>query len=339
MNQRVEWDMYDKYNYLIHYIRYRKNQIIKKFFGVDYWAMPRIVDGKVLISTAKTNDIIGKAIMSGKPFWCGRFGGVENDMIHAVLQHRIYPEKDVRQEALEMLYYNAGFFPKDMRLAEKFVDLMIDNCKDIDVQGAWRRYMEDYLHHKYQKNTVLSQLYHLEPWNMYLYKNSKVKPWSSCLKGKKVLVIHPFAESIEKQYRENREKIFSNIFDADDILPVFELKVIKAVQTQCDEQDERFKDWFEALQWMKEEAERTEFDVAIIGCGAYGFPLAAHIKRMGKVAIHLGGATQLLFGILGARWERENPKFCQEVVNEYWVRPSATEKISDSNKIEDSCYW
>ena len=40
-----------------------------------------------------------------------------------------------------------------------------------------------------------------------------------------------------------------------------------------------------------------EFDVAIIGCGAYGLPLAVEAKRMGKQAIHMGGATQVLFGI------------------------------------------
>ena len=45
------------------------------------------------------------------------------------------------------------------------------------------------------------------------------------------------------------------------------------------------------------------FDVAIIGCGAYGMPLAAMLKQAGKQAIHLGGATQLLFGIKGKRWE------------------------------------
>ena len=28
-----------------------------------------------------------------------------------------------------------------------------------------------------------------------------------------------------------------------------------------------------------------------LGCGAYGFPLAAHVKRMGKKAIHMGGSN------------------------------------------------
>lgn len=68
------------------------------------------------------------------------------------------------------------------------------------------------------------------------------------------------------------------------------------MQTIADSRDERFSDWFEALEHMYSEAMKEDFDVAIIGCGAYGFPLAAKIKKAGKIGIHLGGAAQLLFG-------------------------------------------
>ena len=39
------------------------------------------------------------------------------------------------------------------------------------------------------------------------------------------------------------------------------------------------------------------FDIALIGCGAYGFPLAAFVKGIGKKAVHIGGPLQLFFGI------------------------------------------
>lgn len=339
MNQKLEWELFDKYNYLVDYIRYRKNQISNMITGKNHWAMPRIVAGRILMSTPGTNQEIARAIRAGEPYWCGRYGGIENDMIYAVLLHRMHPEKDKREEAVANLCHNAGFFPKDVAYAEKFVDLMLEECAQLDLQGAWRRYMEDYLFVKYQKHTKLSQLNRLEPWNMYLHPHSKIKPWSAALKGKKVLVVHPFAESIEQQYHTNRENIFKNIMAADDILPEFSLITLKAVQTQAGEIDERFDSWFDALDWMTEECSKINFDVALIGCGAYGFPLAARIKKMGKIAIHLGGATQILFGIIGTRWERENPKFCREVVNEYWVRPKESERIKKANTIEQGCYW
>ena len=337
--QTIEWDIFETYNYIIHYVRYRKNQFLRFVIKKDYWAMPKVVGGKILLSTKKTNDIIGKAIEKGDAFWVGRFGGTEMNMIYTVLKHRFHEDKDEREEGVKKLCELSGFFPNDVYLGEKFVDMMLRDCQEIDLEGKWRRYMEDYIYVKYQKNTKLTQLFHLEPWNMYRYKCTKVKPWSAFLKGKRVLVIHPFVESIQEQYNNNREKIFSRIYDADDILPEFELITLKAVQTLGGEKDSRFQTWFEALDWMIRECKYIDFDVAIIGCGAYGYPLAAEIKKMGKVAIHLGGATQILFGIIGARWEEENPQFCRDVVNEYWVRPKKTERIENAQSVENGCYW
>ena len=88
--------------------------------------------------------------------------------------------------------------------------------------------------------------------------------------------------------------------------------------------------------------------MCLIGCGAYGFPLAAHVKRTGRQAIHLGGALQLLFGIRGKRWE--NPTYgvkewglaygCyRELMNDYWVRPGENFKPANAEHVEGACYW
>jgi len=45
---------------------------------------------------------------------------------------------------------------------------------------------------------------------------------------------------------------------------------------------------------MKNEISEIDFDVAIIGAGAYGLPLASYIKEMGRQAIHMGGSTQMV---------------------------------------------
>jgi glycerol-3-phosphate dehydrogenase len=80
-----------------------------------------------------------------------------------------------------------------------------------------------------------------------------------------------------------------------------------------------------------------DFDVAIIGCGAYGFPLAAHVKRMGKKSIHLGGATQILFGIKGKRWLDD--KNFDNIINEHFVFPSAADKVNNYQLMEGGAYW
>ncbi len=339
MNDKLCWDIFDKYNYILHYVRYKKCMFYEKLTGQEHWAMPHVVAGRRLLSAATTNKIIGNAILGHEPFWAGRFGGTEMNMIYQTLLFRIHPEKDHREEAVQKLCMLSGFFPEDVALGEMFVDRMLADCGQMDLVAEWRRYMEDYIYVKYQPDTRLTQLLRLEPWNMYQYPHSKIKPWSAALKGKKVLVVHPFEDSIRKQYEENRRYIFERIYDAEDILPEFELITLKAVQTLAGENDDRFHTWFDALNWMEEQCRQIDFDVAIIGCGAYGFPLAAEIKRMGKIAIHLGGATQIMFGIIGSRWENEYQRFYRDVVNEHWVRPQESEKIAHANAVESACYW
>lgn len=160
------------------------------------------------------------------------------------------------------------------------------------------------------------------------------RSWTQALKGKKVLVVHPFEHSIREQYKK-RQHIFERA-EVEGILPDFDLITLKAHQTIAKNKT-NFKSWFDALDDMCEKCTLLDFDIAIIGCGAYGFPVAAHIKRMGKVAIHFGGATQLLFGIMGNRWEKDS--VLSEIVNEYWVRPSKEERPRNSEGVEGACYW
>lgn len=91
-----------------------------------------------------------------------------------------------------------------------------------------------------------------------------------------MLIIHPFTSTIKKQY-EKRQFIWKN----QDTLPDFDLQVVKAVQS-IGNNHSAFSSWFDALDFMKAEIEIHDFDICLLGCGAYGFPLAAHVKRLGK---------------------------------------------------------
>ncbi len=86
---------------------------------------------------------------------------------------------------------------------------------------------------------------------------------------------------------------------------------------------------------MQDEISKEDYDICLIGCGAYGFfSLAAYVKRCGKQAIHMGGALQLLFGIKGKRWDNKGQS---QFYNKYWCQP--TEKINNHKNIENGCYW
>lgn len=210
---------------------------------------------------------------------------------------------------------------------------MLDDMKYVDLLGSWipsEGFVNEYMSPKCQRGWLT----HLDPY-------WASQPWTRALKGKRVLVVHPFMETIVQQYEKRAQ-----LFDNPDTLPEFSsLRVIKAVQSIGGESN-GFKDWFEALDWMKAEMDKEEYDVALIGCGAYGFPLAAHAKRTGHKAVHLGGSLQLLFRIKGKRWE--DPKYGFRTAgeggyrrllsHEGWVYPLALNKPKTANSVEGGCY-
>jgi hypothetical protein len=217
----------------------------------------------------------------------------------------------------------SGFFPIDIKSIERFCELYINNMNKIDVLGSWLKeeaFFSDKLSSSYRV-----MLEDLEPF-------FSPNPWTRALKGKKVLVIHPFSETIEYQFKK-RELLFTN-----ELLPEFELKTIKAIQSIAGEKTD-FNDWFEALDSMKTQIKDTDFDICILGCGAYGLPLAAFVKDLGKKAIHLGGVTQLLFGIKGSRWEEYVVYPYTNLYNEFWVRPGEHERPQNASLVEGACYW
>jgi hypothetical protein len=56
---------------------------------------------------------------------------------------------------------------------------------------------------------------------------------------------------------------------------------------------------------------------------------------MGRQAIQTGGTTQLLFGLMGKRWE--NHPLIKPFQNANWIRP--TEKPNGAEKIKPGGYW
>ena len=272
---------------------------------------------------------ICEILKSEKPCMISRFGSNELD---ATLNYKkghpfsflrtVYPFW-IGNTTKERMLTNAGFFPNDNKSLSHFADLIVDIVGDIDILGTWVG-TEDNL--PLSKCCKKVSLMYLEPfWSK--------EPWTATLKGKRVLVVHPFAESIRKQY-ERRELLFKN----KETLPEFaSLNILKAVQSIGGERN-GFNTWFDALKYMEQQIEKIDYDIALIGCGAYGMPLAAHCKQMGKQAVHLGGALQLLFGIRGNRWENEQDIY-KQFMNEHWVRPLESERPSSAIHVENACYW
>lgn len=295
---------------------------------------------RVVPDAELSNQLIMESIINGNPFMISRLGTPEANCImnYLDLERRNKPgffnqlhaefkgsAKNWSETVKTDLRDLVGFFPVTDAMLERFA-LFYSKClSQTDAIGIWGFVPgETYLIDKYCASAKPYSPIALEP---YFFEN----PWSQALKGKKVLVIHPFTESINKQYK-NKDFLFANKH----VLPDFECTTIKAVQSIAGNKTE-FENWFEALDSMQHQIDVSDFDVALIGAGSYGLPLAAYVKQKGKVAIHIGGATQILFGIKGKRWD-DHPQI-SSFYNEYWVRPEISEIVPDAQKVEGGCYW
>ncbi len=288
---------------------------------IDLWYVVKKEKYKY-ISEREKGVLIREVLSNRAPFFMGRLGGSESAML------RIYEfgYKNKQEKVLRQLCEWSGFFPEDLNLIERFYNIYVDSMREIDVMCPFpfkgiNYFINQYMPHDLQfTESILGLKYSEDIWTKYLA-------------GKKVLVVHPFQETINSQYTK-REKLFAN----PNILPEFELITYKAVQTIGRTKDQRFATWFDALDHMTEEIREIDFDVALIGCGAYGFPLAARVKKMGKTAIHVGGELQLLFGIKGERWDKEQ-EISGKYYNDAWVYPDVSERPQNYKTVEGGCYW
>lgn len=311
------------------------------------WTHPNCIPiTKRIVDPDVASDILYECISSEKPCMIARYGSVELYSVTNFLGVQkgwrgAWDFIRVKQDPwwwikgrLKNLSNNAGFFPIQEWALKKYSELLLADTRDLDVLASFCR--REYLVKELIEHLPAISLFLLEPW-------FSSRPWTRALEGKKVLVVHPYAELIEDQYHSKREKLFADPL----ILPKFQLKTIKAVQSLGGESKE-FASWFDALDYMKAEIDKVDYDICIIGCGAYGFHLAAHVKRTGKKAIHLGGVTQVLFGIKGNRWE--DPDYCipeigipkgyyNRMFNEYWVKPGEIYRPKNAEQVEGACYW
>lgn len=299
-----------------------------------------------------SNDKIYELLSSGKPCMIARFGTTEINCINNYLT--VHSEKSFFRKYWEYITGNthtpwwntehfhtmniySGIFPESLEIAERFSERYLQDIPEIDML-ACHQYYENFMPLRDDVQRIQLEM---------LYPFFVDRPWTRILKEKKVLVIHPFEESIKTQYAKRKV-----LFDNPDILPDFNLITMRAVQTVAGNKSE-FADWFEALAYMEQQMEEIDFDIAIIGCGAYGLPLAAHAKRLGKQAIHLAGGTQLLFGIIGNRWTGHYKEMgiwhylpgkdinidYTPLFNDNWIYPLKCDTPNNTKAVENSCYW
>lgn len=273
------------------------------------------------LSGEDANARILQLILDRRPFLAGRIGHTEGRIVGEALFRNCQFGRLTKIQA----HQNAGIFPVSPELLSGFAEIYTASIAQADLLGFWQTTFQARLLAEHYPEIPLAPLPALEP---YLHP----EPWSGALEGLRVLVVHPFASTICHQYEQSRHVLFAN----PQVLPLFDLQVLSPPQTLAP-MTGGYTTWIEALDHLIERVLQREFDVALLGCGAYGLPLGAAIKVSGRQAIHLGGALQVLFGIRGRRWE-EIPAIAA-MMKECWIRPSPQETPDSALLVDGGCYW
>lgn len=290
---------------------------------------PQLSYGREALDLESSGEVIKNFILSNKPFAVGRMGNTEYAIcLGHYLRKRSrlplpYPGFLTNQAKV-----NAGVFSNTAKQLDQFAQTYMQSVRSLDYLMAWKRPLpfEKIVLEHFQIDlrylTLLAQVPFLSP-----------NPWSQHLAGLKVLVVHPFARSIQRQYSEHREKLFLD----PKVLPKFDMQIVMPPVTHA-HTTPREASWHAALEACTNEIAKHKFDIALVSGGSYGLPITAFIKEhMGKGAIHMAGSLQLLFGISGQRWDTypEVLKF----VNEFWCRPSQEERPEGYQAVENAAYY
>lgn len=276
-----------------------------------------------MISIENGNLKIKEMIESSTPFIAGKIGAVEHQIIKYHFYNRSWDD-NLRWHASN----HAGITPPSDFILKYFTDLYIESLNNLDFLSIW---FPDALgseefriaNHYCPNATLVAGLQSLEP---FYHKD----PWSSALKDKKVLVVHPFEDSIKYQY--SRKEL---LFEDKTILSDFDLITFKTHQTHGGGNTDL--PWNVCFEDMADRIQKNEFDVALVAAGGYGLPICNVIKKMNKPVVHVGGGLQIMFGIKGNRWD--NMPAVNRFYNSEWKRPYDSEKTRNHAVVEGSTYW
>jgi hypothetical protein len=314
-----------------------RHEIAKRYTPFDWVKSLRV---KRVIESNNADDYISQLIENGEPGLVGRMGGTEARFIGEYLKLKklrrfgvplwISSSLSFRwKKRKKEVFAQAGFYFENWADIDRFCSEYLEALADTDVLGAWGVAFAwpEGIGLDPGKTKVIP-IGFTAPW-VEAYSESGIA-WAQKLEGRRVLVVSGFATSIESQHKKVAS-LFKNVN-----YPAFELTTVRS-PIVTGEREADGSTWFDLLDRMKNEISAKEFDVALIAAGAFSYPLAAHVKKIGKVGIHSGGGLQIFFGVMGNRWN--NSPEVLKYVNEYWVRPSANERPKKADQVENACYW
>jgi hypothetical protein len=241
------------------------------------------------------------------------------------------------QQTIPIMKRNAGIRISNLDSIINYSNMYLRAFENCEIYGGWESWGHYIPHiaqsHQFIRNNFSNKkIFWVFAMDIYHYIYSR--PFTTALKGKRILIVSPFEDSIRAKLG-----VRSQIYDGVDLFPDCSFVFIKPPVTNGDNISDEFD--IELMRFYVQLNElRGKYDVALLSCGGYANPIANYIyENHGASAIYVGGVLQMYFGIYGGRWLKERGDILKLFMNEHWSRPSAREKPNNFTSIENGCYW
>lgn len=278
--------------------------------------------------------IIKRLLESNQPFFIGRIAGIELKMAYLLHKGVSITEKECQEER-SRLETNAGIYAKTDESLQKYVTQLLEAYEHCSVIAEWERTGIVFSFTGMGQDLVTMRTPHIPKINALAlepYYVADPHSWMSSLQGKRILVVHPFVETIQRQVTQ-LDKLFPGRQWFCDctfqfVAPPFTLAG-----------NHQGKDWQEHLDDFYRKIDQCqEFDVALVAAGGYGMIISDYLyTKCHKSVLYIGGALQIFFGIIGKRWF--DNRAILSLVNDDWVRPGQAERPAHFTQVEKGCYW
>ena len=318
-----------------------------------------------LINDITFRNLLKELVTSKKPFYISRLGGTDWQLFVDIYNNNEIIKDEHYCSDYKLIFEYAGYYDKsrDKEERKKNLEIWYKNFKSAilcadhctvggrDYGKVWTESTAKTLP-VLDNNIIMSSfgyIVELTSPNNFLLNGFDV------LKNKKILIISPFGKQICENYKKNKNILFEKFkfinglsgeqykdfkypdFYSIDYVELFitNNKTMKLIDNKWVLDKDNRNDYYcphnnfnETITEIQEKIREKNFDVALIGGGAYTQQLGYFIKTtLKKGSIYMGGALQCYFGIIGRRYI---PKY-EKYFNDGWIKPNIS-KLSNNLK-------
>lgn len=293
-----------------------------------------------LITQENLVTIIKNAVEQNTGFALGKIGFCEQFFLNHPLFMSSQP--NIQQLKAYQLIANfnclrqSGVFPSNLNFLASFSAFFSDAVAKLDVLGLFGAPLEKILIQHYQFSAHLVKYRNTEP-NRSIPNNAKLC-YLPFFENKRVLIIAPFGHLLKERAKQS---VFEGVW-LNTQKPWFKPSFVDSIEFPYayeSQTQQKFGDIFNLFEYICQQIDTKDFDIALIAAGGLAIPLASYIKSKRKSAFSLGGHLQVLFGVKGARWKND-PVWVNHYFNDAWVDMPEQYHPQDKNQLTDrGAYW